>query len=49
MDSSTRDQILDEAVSIPHVANTLAKGMNPILPPATGKKHGGLDSLTMAR
>ena len=31
MDRATRVQILDETVCIPHNANTLLKGMNPML------------------
>ena len=38
MDMVTRVQILDETAYISHDANTLEKGMNPILlPPAMGK------------
>ena len=38
MDTTTRVQIQDEADYISHSANTLGKGMNPIiLPPAMGK------------
>ena len=38
MNTTTRVQILVEAVCISHSANILAKSMNPIiLPPAMGK------------
>ena len=38
MDTATRVQILDQTDWISHSANTLRKGMNPIiLPPAMGK------------
>ena len=38
MNSAKRIQILDETVYISHSANTLGKGMNPIiLPLARGK------------
>ena len=38
MNSATQVQILNNAVSISHIANTLRKGMNPtILFPAIGK------------
>ena len=50
MNTLTRVQNLDEAVSIAHCTNTLVKDMNPtILPPAMGKLIGetGLLSLGM--
>ena len=31
MDKVTQVQILDEAVSISHIVNTLGKGMNPTI------------------
>ena len=38
MNTATQVPILHEAVSISHSANTIGKGMNPIiLPPAMGK------------
>ena len=38
MDTVTRVQILEETDYISHSANTIGKGMNPIiLPPAMGK------------
>ena len=40
MNTVTRVQILDEAESISHKANTLGNGINPIiLLPAMGKKN----------
>ena len=38
MDTATRVQTLEEAVCIPHSANALGKGMNPlILSPVNSK------------
>ena len=46
MDSATQVQILDETDCISHSANTLAKGMNPIiLPPAMFFSLGEATSL----
>ena len=51
VDMAIRVQIIGETVCVSHRANTLEKGMNPIiLPPAMGKivGHSGLFSLCMA-
>ena len=41
MGTATRVQILDETVCILHKANTLKKGMNPVIPsPAISKSCG---------
>ena len=48
MDSATQVQILDETDCISHSANTLGKGMNPIILPM-GKYLGTLGSSALVR